>query len=316
MEDRATRVVETVWLFWAFHFVGFVNGILGPTLLDLKEIVRSSMEEMSYIFFVRGAGFVVGVVLSYVLEQCMSTRLILTCSLLIGCTVQFALPYGTVFYCLAVAFFIMGVTAGIINNVTISICNKLWPEKKGVPFQFVVVGSGIGSFLAPFLATPFLANTDSSDDDLWITNTTIADHLRSYVNGTQSHTPLDQSRVQYVYMIAGLICVPPVFAFTYYHWKRKSNPLINYENIQQTDKQLYSLRTVIFIALLCFYHITVRGVVLAYGDLLTPYGVDVGLHLSKFRMAMMTSIFWGCFLLGKILNLLLSDFFQISSSLV
>ncbi|XP_071101237.1 sodium-dependent glucose transporter 1A-like [Haliotis cracherodii] len=302
MEDRKTRIFETIWLFWAFHLVGFVNGIIGPTLLDLQQFVHASLTQMTYIFFVQGAGFIVGILLAFGLERCLSTRLIMTCSLLLGCMVNFALPWGTVFYYLAIMFFIMGMAKGLVDYAAMSISNQLWPGEKGAPFQFVTLGAGIGAFLAPFLATPFLSNGPSSGDmfSIDINNHTTQPLVCIEEDQSKCNT---ESRVQYAYVIIGILSIPPVFAFAHYHRKRGSEPLMSYEEFQHTERGTYSARNYSFIALLFLFHIPVFGIMLAYGDLLTPYGVNIGLHLSKSHMAVMTSVFWGCFLLGRILNL-------------
>ncbi len=92
-----------------------MNGIIGPTLMDLQMITGSTMTQMTYIFFAQGAGFIVGILLACILEKCINTRLIMTGSLLIGCIVNFALPWGTIFYYLAAMFFILGLAKGLVD---------------------------------------------------------------------------------------------------------------------------------------------------------------------------------------------------------
>ncbi|XP_067664598.1 sodium-dependent glucose transporter 1A-like isoform X2 [Haliotis asinina] len=305
MEDRKTRIIETIWLFWAFHLVGFVNGIIGPTLLDLQHFVRATLTQMTYIFFLQGAGFIIGIVVAFGLERCLSTRLVMTGSLLLGCMVNFALPWGTVFYYLATMFFIMGMAKGLVDYAAMSISNQLWPGEKGAPFQFVTLGAGIASFLAPFIATPFLANGPSAGD---MFSGKINNHTSQSpvcIEGDQSQCNTE-SHVQYAYVCIGILSIPPVFAFAHYHRKRCSEPLITYEEFQHTERGSYSTRHYVFFILLFLFHIPVFGILLAYGDLLTPYGVTIGLHLSKSHMAIMTSVFWGCFLLGRLINLCFS----------
>ena len=181
-------------------------------------------------------------------------------------------------------------------SAALSICNKLWPNHRGLAFQFVTLGAAIGAFVIPFIARPFLAtDTVTSQSNLKCKN--------------HRNVCISSGHVEYPYVIIAILCVPPAIAFCYYFVKRKQLPLPenNYEQVQVgivTSSRFHTLMMVI----LFFLHIPVMSMPLAYGDLLTSYGVHSKWHLGRRHMASMTSVFWGAFLVGRVSNLVLTKY--------
>ncbi|XP_041362029.1 sodium-dependent glucose transporter 1-like [Gigantopelta aegis] len=264
------------------------------------------MDQTTYIFLLQGVGFILGVVAAHLAEKRLNIRLIMAMSLITGSIGSGALPWVKSYPYLASMFFMQGLAKGLVDYAALSICNKLWPNHRGLAFQFVTLGAGIGAFFIPFIARPFLAtDTVTSQSNVKCKNpvsvgTKSARDHRSFC--------ISPGHIEYPYVIIAILCVPPAIAFCYYFVKRKQFPLSenNYQQVEvglMTSSRLHAL----MMTILFFLHIPVMSMPLAYGDLLTSYGVHGRWHLSRRHMATMTSVFWGAFLVGRVSNLALTN---------
>ncbi|XP_050395129.1 sodium-dependent glucose transporter 1 [Patella vulgata] len=330
-ESFRFRIIQTVWLFYGFFLIGFNNGILGPTLIDLQILVQVEMNLITYIFFVAGAGFIMGILLCFVAERYCSLRVVLAVSIGLGSVVNIVLTLSSSYVYLMILFFLQGCTKGIADYAIMTVCNSLWKDSKGVSFQFVALGGGIASFLAPFIAEPFLAGKHSVSYSQATVDHPIYTLQRGHyvsspygtvictnytLTGEPSCYTYGETQVQGAYIIIGILSVPPAIAFAYYYYFERRKGVIPYEEFNRVSFGTFHKGSVLYLSLLFLFHIPIFGLCLAYGDLLSPFGVEGKLQLNKSKMATMTSLFWGSFLLGRVANLVLSRYLNLFALLL
>ncbi|KAK7092101.1 major facilitator superfamily domain-containing protein 4A-like isoform X2 [Littorina saxatilis] len=241
--EHRSKLYETFWLFWVFVLVGFDNGILGPCLPDLQASVGASLEGMSYVFFVQGTGALLGNVLGFALERRFDRRLLMGIYILLGSATNIAIPLVPKFYYLLGLFLLQGVTKGLADFGAMSLCNILWEKDKALPFQFIVVGAGISTFISPFLAQPFI------DDSLLSLPPSVRSSISSEScpgkhiskqNRTQLMTIYEEAKAKFLsnttqvltsssikydirwpFVIVGCVSAPAALAFFYFYVRRR-----------------------------------------------------------------------------------------------
>lgn len=193
-------------------------------------------------------------------------------------------------------------------------CNLMWPDAAGLPFQFITIGAGLSSFFAPLITWPFINSGSPEDGGLsyqqrQLFNYPAEDRACANVNGTNL-CPAEETQVQIPYLIMGLLTLPPVVAFMYFYVKEKLIDVSSYDVLPSEPRfrgETRKMRILFAVLLFCF-HIPVFGTILAYGDLLVLFGVKGPLDIVMQQMMYMTSLFWGSFLIGRIVACCCSNY--------
>ena len=126
----------------------------------------------------------------------------------------------------------------------------MWKENSASPLHILHAGFGIGSFIIPLIANPFLA-AEAVVDDRNVTNTTACDHDCVTTPGTTTTTEkrfdADTSRIEYAYGIACAIAVGVSLIFYAYHFlgakaRRKLRDVPEDEKDENSATKALSLR--------------------------------------------------------------------------
>lgn len=318
------KIGKLLWLTWSFGLVGIDNGILGPSLLDLRSLLHVKMYEMNPIFICQGIGFIIGCIVAGMLSEKINLDLFLGTSLLLGSVNNVLIPLTHSIYLMSMFFFMQGFTKGLVDVICLVICIRLFPNKRNWQMQFVTVAASLASFLVPFIVVQFQSRPLGR-----ITNTPLTPSLEDvaavapiHSNGNSSNTSADvqimsPSHIEYAFFITAAVMVPPIVAFFYFFIRGGCQPSINgYETDEMNqpivDPQKYPWeKKWKMIVLLFIFHIPIFGILLAYSNLLTSYGMASSLSFSKAELGFMTSLFWGSFLVGRILTTTFSKIIDI-----
>ncbi|KAL5515102.1 hypothetical protein EMCRGX_G000224 [Ephydatia muelleri] len=154
--------------------IGLMETLIGPTLLDRANYIGSTLTEIASIFFLRGAGYVVGgAVMGTLGDQFNQHTYLLLCVALLWSIVMGvaqALSYTFVMVCIMTFIYEMG-SAGIDNGVH-KVILKVWDKRAGPYLQLIDFSYALGAFIAPLLAQPFLIQQQGSN----ATNVTCTSH--------------------------------------------------------------------------------------------------------------------------------------------
>ncbi|XP_076456573.1 major facilitator superfamily domain-containing protein 4B-like isoform X2 [Babylonia areolata] len=111
---------------------------------------------MSYIFLLQGFGALFGNLTALFPERYFDRRLLVAVYVLLGSVVNVVIPLKANYVYMLIFFLLQGIAKGMTDFAAISLCNALWEENKALPFQFIIIGAGIGTFISPLIAQPFI----------------------------------------------------------------------------------------------------------------------------------------------------------------
>jgi FHS family Na+ dependent glucose MFS transporter 1 len=168
---------------------------------------------------------------------------------------------------------------------------------------------GLGAFISPLIVSPFLTTSPNSHTN--ITNGTSNETLRlvnltSSSNSSRDGSSIEQSSLQYPYIISMLVFVIPIITFIGASFK--DNHLNKpgdkpREAASGSDHGAYRGFT---LALLFLFLLLYVGLEVAIGGLIFSFSFKHGILKSKSLAAYLTSTFWGSFCAGRFLSIPLS----------
>ncbi|CAH1785779.1 unnamed protein product [Owenia fusiformis] len=376
-----TKIVKTASLYIAFIGLGITLSVLGPTVLDLRDKTGVTTSEISIVFTGRSLGFLMGSIIGGALIDRFNQTLVIAFSLLLGAVAVTITPWFTQLALVVTALGFLGISSGILDTCGQVFLLLVWESKIGPYFQLSHFFFGIGSFIGPLLAKPFIssyrsnASTNITNGNYhnnqayqsmynnsyhgnYISNSfgyhgnnnTIesealqrSDESRKYINITSTTgynitekmdeiKPLElmtESNVEYVYLIIGILhlFMAVVFFGITLQGKRTLKALEyktdSSHGNKETKSRLYSLQILclLFSFLYCY-----GGIEYIIGGLLMTF-LNVALGWSKETGTVITSAFWGAFMLARLIavpltkmisftKLLLIDTFLLAASIV
>ncbi|XP_067649180.1 sodium-dependent glucose transporter 1-like [Haliotis asinina] len=277
---------------------GSFTGVLGPTLPALECLFNSNLKTISIIFFVFGMMNALGSVLGCFVLSRLELHLVMSVATTIALVSQCVFPFLDDVYSAIVMSAITALCIGVLFNSRIFRADDLWPQQ---PFSvhLVIAGFALGPIVASLVSAPFL------NDQEFQSNSTSLDIENA------SLCPKDTSRVQYVYVILACSGIPlAVTMLVLYVYFQQRAPC--YANVfessatgdRSTNRRGYTL-FLVFFYLLCM---PAGGIFVTYGNLLSTYGVNSPLEISPSYMALITALFWGTFVTGRITMTIISIF--------
>ncbi|CAE1257844.1 NAGLT1 [Acanthosepion pharaonis] len=148
------KFLKTLGLSAAFLALGLCLAVPGPTLLDLKERVGTTIERISYIFTARSLGYLFGSILGGFLFDHFDQQLQLSYTLLLTSIATIAVPWCTSLIVLAVMISFQGIAMGVLDTGGNVFCIRIWSHQSGpylqaMHFTFgIATGRGLSIFLA------------------------------------------------------------------------------------------------------------------------------------------------------------------------
>jgi len=156
MREHKVRTLKTFVLCLLFVGLGIYGATPGVTLLDLKTLTNTTLSEVAKILPARSGGYATGALISGFITSFIDHQICLMLSLIISIATFSALPYFQSINVMYVIIFFAGLSAGVIDTVGNVYTIFLW-RKKAAPFiQIVHFAFGLGAFISPMIANPFL----------------------------------------------------------------------------------------------------------------------------------------------------------------
>lgn len=185
-------------------------------------------------------------------------------------------------------------------------CLDLWGENSSIYFQALHFLFGLGAFLSPLIAEPFLAQQE--EYERFSSNAShFNDHSINYTNSSSDKYPFTESlpSITYAYSIIGVFAffVTLLFAALFCISEKEE---IKKPKASPTSNKGSSFIS-IFVVLLSSVLLSVyAGIEIGYGQMIATYAVKSDLHLSKATASLITSVYWGTFTFSRGLSIVLS----------
>ena len=200
----------------------------------------------------------------------------------------------------------------------------IWGKESPTFLQALDFFFGLGAFIAPLIATPFLLPKVDEDEQ-------INETLTSLNEISTNHTLYKPEDVKLIYPY-GIIAIFSVITasiflalFIKYRETASHPSRIEAEELLASEPSPASnklrILIIILMAIFMFFYL---GLEITFGSFLTTYAVNSSMKLPKVTGALMTSLFWGTFTFFKIFAIVAIDYtgaelnlmFQISLILI
>lgn len=167
---------------------------------------------------------------------------------------------------------------------------NLWPSGCGPVLQVYHVAFGVGAFVAPFVAEPFLSSNISL-----AANDTLSD-------GLGGETLLRETQLSFAFgIVSGFIGLVAASMFVVYLVDRSDCKPPGDERSSQAVSDRFAL-----VALLGCYVMVYLGLECSYGQMLATFAVESDLQMTKSEAAYLTSLYFLTFTVARIGSVLWS----------
>ena len=222
-------VLKTIFLTYAHICLGIMGGLMGVTQLDLRDQLEANvtMEHMGITLSSRSLGSLCASIMTGLAVDRYEDKsdLFLGIGMGMAALVMFIKPWVRYFWGLMILMFFEGMGCSTENITVNIILVRLWGPDGASPMQILHLGYGIGFFVAPLMAAPFLATRDSDEDEVvkytppspMVTSSS----QLSTVYFIDTYTVYDdnyrESRIEVPYTLAGLlVSITSILAVIFY----------------------------------------------------------------------------------------------------
>ncbi|XP_067665178.1 major facilitator superfamily domain-containing protein 4A-like [Haliotis asinina] len=338
VKTQCWKILQTGWIFWSLVMVGVSDSLLGPSLLELQSLLQVDLQQLNFVVLSTGLGDFVGAILAGFLSKTCTCDLRLSVFVLLGSlSVALSAVIPNYYYVLTL-FTLQGFLRGFVYCYAIEKCNILWRQNKGVPFQCILLGTTTGGIISPlfiklFLCIPYDPETSYvTSTNVSYINVNISDlkhtvpykpnthssELSTSANASHNATLSTSFRclpqdvyITYAYYVLAILVLPPAIAFFVY-WRqnmgKSSDDAVDVIREDVTNHEPRQTLVKLFSVLFVILYFPLLGSSVMYSTYLTEFGVKGPLHLEKPKMVMMTSLYWGSSLLGRIIAVFLTPF--------
>lgn len=318
-----SKIVKTFFLVFTWVCIGLCLEIQGPTFKDLKILTNGSTEEISRAISGRSLGFFAGAAIGGFLVDKLTRYcylIIAVCVDLMG-TMSVAAPWSPNTGVLWALFFLQGLFEGVINIAGQKLILEIWREKASSPLHLLHFGFGLGSFIVPNIANPFLAiplvetaSQNGTFNVTWVTERMSTSTLTTG-NGnatTEIQKYIKETEVHWAYIIVAIIAAINSLAHYCYQFSSQKSSK-NSSSKMETTKSNRSLReiidpatcaggqrifgVVIFVLLFLFFFNATGGERL-YGKFIRNFSID-RFHFSNDEGSLINTAFWISYSLGR-----------------
>eukprot|EP00047_Mylnosiga_fluctuans_P005800 m.242798 g.242798 ORF g.242798 m.242798 type:complete len:500 (+) comp14101_c0_seq1:61-1560(+) len=286
-----------------FFTLGVVLALLGPTLLDLAHQTDASIAGIGRAFTARSVGYLAGSVLGgYLFDHMSNPCLVLAGGLAITGLSTFLVPFCTALAAIYVVVSFQGAAMGFLDTGGNVLLLSMWGKDCGPQMQAMHFCFGLGAFISPMIASPFISENDATFD--------AAACGIGPANGTNATADdiIYNGDVRWPYWIATMIALPVAALFLVMsrsipaageHSARASLDVVPHRR-EGRYRDGVLLLTFLF---LMFY----VGLEVSYGGYVFSYAVkDCDIAMQPTTAAYLTSVFWGAFALGRLLAVFLA----------
>jgi len=162
------KIVKTLSYYLAFIALGFVIGIIGPTLPGLAENTGTRFKQISYLFTTHSFGYLAGSLLCGHLFDRVKGHPLMGAALVIMTAIMLLVPLMSVLWILVLILFVIGMAEATIdvggNTLLVWLHGgKVGPFMNGLHFFF-----GLGALIAPMVVARVMVNTGGFARAYWI----------------------------------------------------------------------------------------------------------------------------------------------------
>ncbi|XP_064483550.1 major facilitator superfamily domain-containing protein 4A-like [Ornithodoros turicata] len=306
-------------VFWSF---GMCVAFLGPTLLDLGCKTQTVFSTMSWVFFSQSLFILLGAAAA---GAVLIQRLTANVTLLLGTTVMTVtmalIPLCRALVLLAVVLALMGFSMGAIDTVANVYMIRIYGRDVSPFLQALHFFYGIGAFVSPMIAQPFLLNEDCS---AFIDNG--SEPLDTdFGPGALPAATLEEAQrkthIDYAFWIMALLMVPVVALAASLVIKQlmrrvdvtdeanKScyDSMDGAVSVASADTTVQSTTQIILVTLLtASIMFLYDGLQAAYGGYIYSYAVKGPARLPRRDAAYLNALFWGMFAAGRLVSIVLA----------
>ncbi|XP_056154899.1 major facilitator superfamily domain-containing protein 4B [Lampris incognitus] len=220
---------------WSVFFsFGLCIAFLGPTILDLQCQTKSTLSQITWVFFSQQFCLLIGSSVGGVFKKTLFSALsALFVSALVISVIFAIIPLCNNVLLLAIAMAVSGLAMGIIDTIANIQLVALYQKDSAVFLQALHFFIGFGALVSPLIADPFLSETGCGNHTgngtemihhfrNMLRNSPIAEH-----NVTLSHLPQDSgedSIVHYAFWIMALINLPVPIAVLFLMYREQLIP--------------------------------------------------------------------------------------------
>ncbi|XP_052083466.1 sodium-dependent glucose transporter 1C-like [Mytilus californianus] len=329
------KVLKTIFLVISWTALGLQQEITNTTLNDLIILTNSNYEVISRAMLGVGVGYIISAVIGGPVVDMFknSNDLMIASCLLVSALATFLTPYSSYFIILWILFFVRGMCAGLQNLAGQIIIFDLWKEKATGPMHIIHCGYGIGAFIIPLIANPFLAvlkPSHANDSISMSTNitTTFSTYPRLEFNATITQYT-KESRIKTAYLITALVVASVSFVFVFYQFCYRKISHLSFNKIETESKFKKLLKLIdtgtcanghrLFgaeiIGILIFYFFNALGGEVIFKTFLRSYSID-NLKFSGDDGSILNTIFAISYTVSRFAGLLTGSIIPIRILLV
>ncbi|KAM7295228.1 major facilitator superfamily domain-containing protein 4A [Ixodes scapularis] len=237
------------------------------------------------------------------------------------------IPVCHVLAMLAVVLAIMGFFMGCIDTVSNVYMIRIYGKDVSPFLQALHFFYGIGAFVSPMIAQPFLLNEDCS---LFIDNSSesLLDEADMLSGGALPASSLAEAQqkthIDYAFWIMALLMVPVVvlaLSLVWKQWYRRrleaqgTSKQAWYENVDdptvpaipdKTGKATSPSQIILIALLTAAMMFLYDGLQAAYGGYIYSYAVKGDARLPRADAAYLNALFWGMFAMGRLISIALA----------
>ncbi|TRY66961.1 hypothetical protein TCAL_09924 [Tigriopus californicus] len=304
MEHRTRLIITAIINLNFLLTIGLVGGIIGPTLLDMKDIYGTTVDKVSFMFMMGSTGSITGsFITGFVMDKFPRYRCLLLFAYTLNTSLVTALmpfmSHLSIFFFLS---FLGGFSGGSLDMGGNVFCLHVWRGLESGPYMHSIHFSfAIGAFLGPLLAVPFLGTNGDQ----------LQEALMSFNETTMNQTDMIETDTQITifYPLVGALALLPGLGYLYYgiqdlrEQPNENQAAISSANHGNESQKAHAWKVVTLLGLVAIFFFLYVGVEVTFGTFLTTFAVESDLQLTKPQGADLTAIFWGFFALMRFLSI-------------
>ncbi|KAI1286377.1 Major facilitator superfamily domain-containing protein 4A [Halotydeus destructor] len=284
-ESSFSRSVKTVSVCCSFVALGMVFNIIGPTILELQCALDVTYDQVTMVLPARASGHAFGSLLIGVFHEYVNPIPTMAVSLLTMGALVILLPLAKSLTALLALAFMCLIGGGVLESIAHTFILYMWGKEGERYMQLLHFAFGLGSLVAPLLASPFLSAGEVPIEGLRSNVTDIA---------IQCDKATGSFYISYAIIGAFSLSVSMVFFYlSCFDRVTEEHPsrLEKRDDSMAADKDsIWYKRAAIFVAALFLFN--AGGLEIGMGTFITSFVVLGDLQLSQQVGAYMTSLFW------------------------
>lgn len=311
-------------VFWSF---GLCVAFLGPTLLDLGCKTSTVFSTMSWVFFSQSLFILLGSACGGILVQRFTPNVLLLVGTIMMTVTMSFIPLCRILGALAFVLAVMGYFMGTIDTVANVSMIRIYGKDVSPFLQALHFFYGVGAFVSPMIAQPFLLNEDCSP---FIDNSTEAvDHFED--NEILPATTLKEAQIKthidYAFWIMALLMVPVILLTMSLVGRELYGRYFGGGDFNQNKQGQYestdtetsateergdnippatTFQTILISLLCAALMFLYDGLQAAYGGYVYSYAVKGPVRLKRSDAAYLNALFWGMFATGRLISIALA----------